>query len=118
MEKILISDVFKCNQVIFKLMEQQQKFPISIGIKLFNISKKLDEVEDYVFNVMNLTFGENDFSFDNMSEDERKFFNRILNEEIELDFEKIPSSAFENNDEVVLTIEEIGQLSKILEEKS
>lgn len=116
MEKIQISDVFSCNRVLFALMQQQSKFPISVGLKLFKISKIFDEVEEYVFNVMNMTF--NDYSFENMTDEQNLFFNKLMNENIELDYEKIPVSVFENNEEIKLTIEEISYLSIILQEKS
>ena len=114
MEKFQIGQIFDCNRVIFKIIEQQLKFPIYIGIKLYGLSKKFDEVEEYVFKVMETAFGE--FDFMSMTKEQEILFNKLLNEEIELEIEKIPSKYFENNENVTLTVEEIGKLMIILEQ--
>jgi len=70
-----------------------------------------DEVEEYVFSLMETAF--ENFSFENMTEEQTLFFNKILSEEIELDFHKIPLSVFEN---INLPIADIDKLSIILDE--
>lgn len=114
MEKFQIGQIFDCNRVIFKIIEQQLKFPIHIGFKLNSLSKKFDEVEEYVFKVMDIAFGK--FDFMSMTEEQETLFNKLLNEEIELDVEKIPIKYFENNDDITLTVKEIDKLMIILEQ--
>ena len=46
----------------------------------------------------------------------KEFFNKLMTEEIEIDYKKIPLKVFENNNELKLSIDEIGYLSIILEE--
>lgn len=115
MERLQIYEVFDCNRTLYKMLEQQKTFPISLGFKLFKLMKVFDEVEEYVFNTMETTF--KDFKFENMNEEEKMFYNTILSSEIELDYEKINTSYFENNEDLMLTIEDIGNLSIILSKK-
>ena len=112
MEKLQIGQIFDCNRVIYKLIEQQTNFPIYVGIKLYSIYKKFDEIEEYVFKVMEMTF--ENFDFNIMTEEQKIFFNKLLREEVELDFEKITIDCFENNDNVKLSIDEIDKLMIIL----
>ncbi len=114
MQKIKIYEVFNCNRTLNKMFEQQKTFPISLGFKLFKLMKVFDEVEEYVFKIMEMTF--KDFRFEQMSEDEKMFYNKVLSSEIELKYEKINTSYFENNEDLMLTIEDISNLSIILSE--
>lgn len=114
MEKVKIFEVFNCNRVLYKLIEQKNIFPISIGLTLFRLSKIFDEVEDYIFKVMDITF--DNFYFENMTDEQKEFFNKLMTEEIEIEYKKIPLKVFENNNELKLSIDEIGYLSIILEE--
>ena len=114
MQKIKIYEVFNCNRTLYKMFEQQKIFPISLGFKLFKLMKVFDEVEEYVFNTMEILF--KDFKFEKMNEEEKMFYNTILSSEIELDYEKINAAYFENNEDLMLTIEDISNLSIILSE--
>ena len=98
------------------MFEQQNTFPISIGFKLFKIMKMFDEVEEYVFKIMEMTF--EDFKFEQMNLEENIFYNTVLSSEIELEYERINASYFENNEDLMLTIEDISNLSIIISEKS
>ena len=51
-----------------------------------------------------------------MSEEEKMFYNKVLSSEIELEYEKINTSYFEKNNDLMLTIEDISNLSIILSE--
>ena len=63
---------------------------------------------------MEMTF--KDFRFEQMSEEEKMFYNKLLSSEIELKYEKINTSYFEKNNDLMLTIEDISNLSIILSE--
>ena len=115
MERLKIYEIFNCNKTLNKMFEQQNTFPISIGFKLFKIMKMFDEVEEYVFNIMEMTF--ENFKFEQMNEEENIFYNTVLNSEIELEYERINTSYFEDNTDLMLTIEDISNLSIILYEK-
>ena len=62
MEKIQIFQVLNCNKTINKMLQQQSTFPISVGFKLYDIMKKFDEVEEYVFHLMDITFNKIDWN--------------------------------------------------------
>ena len=116
MEKLQIGQTFETNKVIFKLIQQQTKFPISIGLKLYKIAKIFDEIEEYVFNIMDMTF--ENFNIMEMTDEQKILFDKIMSEEIEVEIDKVPLSCFENNEKVMLTIDEIDKLSIILKENT
>lgn len=113
MEKIRIQEVLECNKVLFKIMEQRTTFPISVGLKLNKIMKMFDEVEEYVFTLMDMTF--QNINWENLTKEEITFYNKVVSEEIELDFDKISKEVFENNDKLMLTLEDIDNLSLIIQ---
>lgn len=115
MKKLSIQQVLNCNRTLFKIFEQQSTFPVSIGFKIFSIMKKFDEVEEYVFNVLEMTF--QDIDFNSMTEEQKMFYNNVVSSEIELDFETIDEKFFKENETVMLTIEDISNLGIILKEK-
>ena len=115
MTRLKIYEIFNCNKTLNKMFEQQNTFPISIGFKLFKIMKMFDEVEEYVFKIMEMTF--EDFKFEQMNLEENIFYNTVLSSEIELEYERINTSYFENNEDLMLTIEDISNLSIIISEK-
>lgn len=115
MEKLTIYQVLNCNRTLFKMFEQQKTFPFSVGFKLFKIMKQFDEVEEYVVNTMEMTF--KDIVLTDLDEEQKMFYNNIISSEIELEYEKIDISYFENNEDLMLTIEDIGNLSIILSKK-
>jgi hypothetical protein len=112
MEKLQIHQILKCNKVLCKILEQKNTFPISVGLKINKIVKEFEEVEDYIFNLMEITF--KDFEWSKMTEEQILFYNGLLSQEIELDFKKIPSALFENNNELMISIEDIDDLQIIL----
>lgn len=115
MEKLQIQQVVECNKVLFKLAQQQRLFPFSIGYKLFHIRKLFDEVEDYVFTVMDNTF--DNFNIEDMSEEEKRFMNAIMSSEIELDYERISIKEFKDNDKVMLSMQDIEKMAIVLNGK-
>lgn len=115
MQKMTIYEVLNINKTLYKMFKQQSKFPISIGFKLYNIMKKFDEVEEYVFNVMENTF--KDFDITNMTDEQQKFYNVVLSSEIELDYGKVNINYFNGNDDLKLTLEDISNLQPIFFEQ-
>lgn len=113
MEKLHVFEVLECNKTLYKMIEQKNTFPISVGLKLNKIIKEFDEVEEYVFNMMDITF--QNFDWGKMTEEQLKFYKCLISEEIELEYSKIPSSFFEDNDKLTLTIEEVDKLRIILD---
>ena len=53
-----------------------------------------------------------------MDDNEKMFYNSLLSSDIELNYEKVNPSYFEDNDDLKLTIEDIDNLSIIFTEKS
>lgn len=115
MEKLCVFQVLECNKVLYKVLEQRTTFPISVGLKIYKIMKEFDNVEEYVFDTMDITFP--NFVWDNMTNEQLEFYKTLISQEIEVDFEKIQQNVFENNDKLLLTVEDVGALSIILSEK-
>lgn len=112
MEKLQVSQVLECNKTLYKMIEQRNTFPISVGLKLNKIIKEFDEVEEYVFNMMDMTF--QNFDWEKMTTEQLLFYNKLISEQIELDYKRISSEVFENNDKLMLSIDEIESLSIIM----
>ena len=112
MEKLQVFQVLETNKILYKIFEQKTSLPISVGLKIYRIMKIFDEVEEYVFETMDLAYP--NFNWMSMTEDEKIFYQRLISEQIELDYEKIPTELFEKNDNLMLTVEDIGALSIIL----
>ena len=113
MEKLQIFQILKCNRVLYKMLKQQTSFPFSIGFQLYQIMKKFDEVESYVFNIMDMLFGKIDLN--NMTEEQEQMYSSLVLTEIEIQFDKIPLEKFKNNDKLTLTIEDMKNLEIILD---
>lgn len=112
MEKLKIKDVLECNKTLYKMLEQRTTLPISIGLKIYRIMKIFEEIEEYIFETMDMTF--KDFKWENLTTEQITFYNNLISQEIELDFKKLPQKFFEENNNLMLTIEDISNLSIIL----
>ena len=109
-----IGDILACNMTLYKLLnEQKKKISIPNGFKLYQMMKIFDDVENYVFSVMSDTFG-SEINYNMLSDEQREFYDTIMNVEVELSFEKIDANVFENEeDSVKVTIDEIDNLQII-----
>lgn len=114
MEKLKIFEVLNCNRVLFKIFQQKNVLNASFGFKLFKISKIFDEVEEYVVNTMYMTFDSVDL--EKLNDEQINFYNVLISSEIELDYDRVDSSLFEKNDELMLTLEDISNLQIIVKE--
>lgn len=112
LEKVKISDVLCCNKVLYKIYEQKSNFTANIGFKIFKLMKQFDEVEEYLFDLIEKCFGTVDIT--NMTEEQKQFYFGAISCEIELDYERIERKHFEENDTLVLNIEDIEALGIIL----
>ena len=112
MKKVKISQIFECNKVLFKLFEQGNKFPISLGFRLYKMMKRFEEVEEYVFELMDMAF--ENYDWGNMTDEQKKFYSNVMSQEIEIEFEKIPSEFFEKSNDLMLTLDEMEKISLIL----
>lgn len=112
MEKLVVSQVLECNKTLYKIMEQKVNLPISIGLKFYRIMKIFDEIEEYVFETMDMTFENLDWN--NMTNEQMLFYKNLLSEQIEVEYTKIPQKELENNNVLMLNIGDIEKLSIIL----
>ena len=115
MEKLVVSQVLECNKTLYKIMEQKINLPLSVGLKFYRIMKIFDEIEEYVFETMDMTFENLDWN--NMTDEQMLFYKNLLSEQIEVEYTKIPKKELENNNVLMLNIEDIEKLSIILTQK-
>ena len=114
--KYRIGDIFACNMTLYKLLnEQRLKISIPNGLKLYHLTKIFDDVENYVFCVMNEAFGE-DVDYNSLTEEQKLTYNEIMNTQIELSFDKLDENTFENEQNTLVDIEDINNLLLIFKE--
>lgn len=113
MEKLTIYQVLNCNRTLYRLFKQGKLIPANIGFKIHHIMKVFDEVEEYVLHLMRVTF--EDFDLGNFTDEQTLFYNNLLSSEVELDYERLDRSFFENNDNLFITLEDVDNLGVILE---
>ena len=94
MEKLLVSQVLECNKTLYKIMQQKVNLPISVGLKFYRIMKIFDEIEEYVFETMDMTFENLDWN--NMTNEQMLFYKNLISEQIEVEYTKIPQKELEN----------------------
>lgn len=101
--------IFKLNKILSNVINDKTDLPVEIGYKIFILKKKLSEIEEYVFSVINLTDDESrnndlwksvllenftvplpyidalrfiDFNnFPSLSEEDKNFILEVLNDE-------------------------------------
>ena len=112
MEKLLVSQVLECNKTLYKIMQQKVNLPISVGLKFYKIMKIFDEIEEYVFETMDMTF--ENLNWNNMTNEQMLFYKNLISEQIEVEYTKIPQKELENNNVLMLNIGDIEKLSIIL----
>ena len=112
--KVPIYKILFCNKALFKLYNQRSLLPVSIGLKLHKMIKQFDEIEEYVFNLMEITF--ENFDISNMTEEQTKFYNKIISSEVEVDISYVNKEFFVFINDLMLTLEDIEYLSILFKE--
>lgn len=112
---IKLADMFSIKRVIEKLIEQQINLPVDISFELFNLHKKMNEMEEFFFQRMNIVFNAEYINFDELTSSQKLIMNATLNSEVELDVNVEKLKKLVECTEVKLTIDDIRVISKLLE---
>lgn len=112
---IKLADMFSIKKVIEKLIEQQINLPVDISFELFNLHKKMNEMEEFFFQRMNIVFNTEYINFDELTNSQKLIMNATLNSEVELDVNVEKLKKLVECTEVKLTIDDIRVISKLLE---
>ena len=113
MVKKTVYDIMLCNNIIYKLIEQQIEYKIQTAYKLYQIKKDLDEIELLMVQRWEQMFG-SDYNVQDFTEDQLKVYNITLMAEVEIDTRGLILNDLISNDKVSLTLSEIEHLDKFL----
>lgn len=108
-----IYEIIKCNNIIYKLIEQQINYPVNIAYKLCKLKKELDEIELLMDERWILLFGK-DYNIEDFTEDEIILYNTTLSAIMDIDTFQLSIEEITNNSNVKLTISEIEYMTDFL----
>lgn len=118
--ELTIGQIFECNRVIAKLEATSSKFSINTGFKIYNIRKAFDDVEEYVFKLMEKLINmkeKREFIFDNLKDSssaEYEIYSGLANNMVTVDFEKLKSEDLTGDCQIKLSLKEIETLNDII----
>lgn len=112
---IKLADMFSIKKVIEKLIEQQINLPVDISFELFNLHKKMNEMEEFFFQRMNIVFNTEYIDFDELTSSQKLIMNATLDSEIDIEVNVDRLKKLVEYTEVKLTIDDIRVISKLLE---
>lgn len=112
---IKLADMFSIKKVIEKLIEQQINLPVDISFELFNLHKKMTEMEEFFFQRMNIVFNTEYINFDELTNSQKLIMNATLDSEVDVDVNIDRLKKLVEYTEVKLTIDDIRVISKLLE---
>lgn len=112
---IKLADMFSIKKVIEKLIEQQINLPVDISFELFNLHKKMNEMEEFFFQRMNIVFNTEYINFDELTNSQKLIMNATLDSEVDVDVNVDRLKKLVEYTEVKLTIDDIRVISKLLE---
>lgn len=107
--------MFSIKKVIEKLIEQQVNLPVDISFELFNLHKKMNEMEEFFFQRMNIVFNTEYINFDELSHSQKLVMNATLDSKIDIEVNVDRLKKLVEYTEVNLTIDDIRVISKLLE---
>lgn len=112
---IKLADMFSIKKVIEKLIKQQINLPVDISFELFNLHKKMNEMEEFFFQRMNIVFNTEYINFDELNSSQKLIMNATLDSEIDIEVNVDRLKKLVEYTEVKLTIDDIRVISKLLE---
>lgn len=111
---IKLADIFSIRKVIEKLMQQQINLPVDISFELFDLYNKLNEMEEFFFQRMNIVFNTDNIDFDELTASQKMVMNTTLDSDIDIEVNVDKLKKLKDNENVKLTIDEVKVISKIL----
>lgn len=108
-----IYNIMLCNNVIYKLIQQQINYTVNIAYKIFKLKKELDEIEQLMLERWECIFGK-EYDINQFTDEEIKTYNMTLNVEIDVDCYDLTIEDIVNNDKVSLSIEDIEIIDNFL----
>lgn len=112
---ISISYGFNLSKTIDKIIAQQINLPANIAFALYKLYKQLTEMEEFVFQRLNMICGEN-VDFNNMTENQKILYSSVFDSEITIDLEdNINIEKVVKNSKINLTIQDIDNLNNIFD---
>lgn len=110
-----IYDIMLCNNIIYKLFEQQINYPVNIAYKLYKLKKDFDEIETLMIDRWKILFGE-DYNVEEFNDEQITLYNATLTTKVGIDIHGLTISEITDNDKVTLSISDVEYLDKFLNE--
>lgn len=114
---LTVFEVFKLNQSIERLIEQDCNLSFNNGYKLIQIKRELDDIEQYAVSKLNQVIDNERLISNEMTEEEQMVYVTIMNNEVEVSDIKIDFDNIKENNEITLPLSDIEMLSVFFEEK-
>lgn len=114
---LTVFNVFKINQSVERLIEQNIKLSFNNGYKLLQLKKELDNIEQYTVSKLNQVIDNERMKANQMTDEEQMTYLTIMNSEIEINDIKIDFDNIKENNEITLPLQDIELLSVFFEEK-
>lgn len=114
---LTVFEVFKLNQSIERLIEQDCNLSFNNGYKLIQIKRELDDIEQYAVSKLNQVIDNERLRSNEMTEEEQMVYVTIMNNEVEVSDIKIDFDNIKENNEITLPLSDIEMLSVFFEEK-
>ena len=112
---ISISYGFNLSKIIDKIIAQQINLPANVAFALYKLYKQLIEMEEFVFQRLNMICGES-VDFNNMTENQKILYASVFDSEITIDVEdNINIEKVVKNNKINLTIQDIDNLNNIFD---
>lgn len=114
---LTVFEVFKLNQSIERLIEQDCNLSFNNGYKLIQIKRELDDIEQYAVSKLNQVIDNERLKSNEMTEEEQMVYVTVMNNEVEVSDIKIDFDNIKENNEITLPLSDIEMLSVFFEEK-
>ena len=113
LKRLTVGDIMLFNNIIYKLNEQQIKYPINIAYKIVKLKQQFDEIETMMVSRWSVLMGE-DFDLNNLTEEQKLIYTSTLSAEVEINTHGLTVDNITDNNKVELTLSETERLIRFL----
>lgn len=112
-----VSELFEINEALSKLLSQDKEYPINIGYDIYRVKKNLDDIESYVVNRLCMVLDNERMSKNELTNEEMLVYDTVMNSDVEIETFKIEKEKLFDNNNVKLTVKEVGLIDRLFEQK-
>lgn len=116
--KVRVGRVFRIDESLDKLLQQQGELPLNVGYDLWRMKKQLDDLGAYIVERLKLVISEEHMQTNELDETEQMAYNAVLQSEVDIQPFAITKEELFQNKEAKLTVSEISDIMELFGEKS